>query len=220
MKRIAAWVVMMCLMVAAVPQALADGGYATGEVICKGVSLRVDHKTSAKRLATIWNGETFDILEEYDGWYRASYNGMEGWLLMDYVMEAPEHLYTRKGNIPARAWPSKQSKRVGLIDEGVRLTVIEELDKYWIVSFRDAVCYVSKDASVWTESEAKNSQVQFRIEMLLDTDLRAGTSNSWHVVRQVKQGEQFDVVGEEGDWYIVRCGDFFGYAWKPQTKIV
>ena len=227
MKKLTAFILALITLAGLLPAALADAewGYGddytyTGECICLGVSLRVDHKTNAKRIRTIDNGETFEILEELDGWYRVNHEGTEGWLLADYVIEEPEHLYTRKGNIPARAWASKSSKRVGLIGDNERLTVIRELDNYWIVSYRNAMCYVSKDASVWTESEVKWARPRFTIEMTEDTQLRTGPGNSWAVVRKTKAGERFQVVGEEGNWYKLLCGDFFAYMWKPKTQIV
>ncbi|MBQ8536684.1 MAG: SH3 domain-containing protein [Clostridia bacterium] len=220
MKRFGTIWAVAVLMVTALSAALADGGYGTGEVICLGVSLRVDHKTSAKRIRTLDNGETFTILEEYDGWYRVNHEGTEGWLLADYVAENPQHIYTRKSNIPARAWASKSSKRVGLIDANQRLTVIRELEDYWIVSFRNAMCYVSKDASVWTDWEVKQARPLFTIEMTEDTQLRTGPGKAWAAYRNCKAGERFQVVGEEGDWYKLRCDDYFAYMWKPLTKVV
>jgi len=222
MKKLAAWVLALILLVGMVPAGLADAnwGYATGECICLGVSLRTDHKTSAKKIRTIDNGETFTILEEYDGWYRVNHEGTEGWLLADYVIEEPEHLYTRKNNIPARAWASKSSKRVGLIGDNERLTVIRELENYWIVSYRNAMCYVSKDASVWLESEVKSARPYMTIEMTESTQLRTGPAKSWAKVRDTWKGERFRVVGEEGEWYKLLCDGYFAYMWKPYTRIV
>ena len=220
MKKLFAVLMVLSLLMSSVPLALADGGYAQGEVICLGVSLRRNHKTSAKKIRTLDNGETFSILEEYDGWYRVNHEGTEGWLLADYVVVEPERLYTRKSNIPARAWASKSSKRVGLIGANEQLTVIRELEDYWIVSFRNAMCYVSKDASVWRQSEVERAWPQFTIEIIQNGLMRSGPSGSWTTVKKVVPGERFQVVGEEGDWYKVLCGDFFAYAWKPDLKIV
>ena len=222
MKKLAAWALALILLVGMIPAGLADAnwGYATGECICLGVSLRTDHKTSAKKIRTIDNGETFTILEEYDGWYRVNHEGTEGWLLADYVIEEPEHLYTRKNNIPARAWASKSSKRVGLIGDNERLTVIRELENYWIVSYRNAMCYVSKDASVWLESEAEYARPYMTLEFTRASLMRTGPDGAWTTMRKAAPGERYQVVGEEGDWYKVLCGDFFAYAWKPDVKIV
>ena len=93
MKKTAAFMLAIILLAGLIPSAVADEewgydyAYATGECICLGVSLRTDHKTNAKKIRTIDNGETFSILEEYDGWYRVNHEGTEGWLLADYVIE-------------------------------------------------------------------------------------------------------------------------------------
>ena len=56
-----------------------------GEITASALKFRVEPNTSCDVLMTIPSGTKVLILETLDGWYKAYYNGQEGYLSADYV---------------------------------------------------------------------------------------------------------------------------------------
>lgn len=60
-----------------------------------------------------------------------------------YVLLDPKY-YTTGRQTPAYTYASPNAKRVGLIDPGVKLAIISEVDGYYIVSLRGACAFIAK----------------------------------------------------------------------------
>lgn len=121
--------------------------YPLGFVLCESLSVRKSASVTANRLMTIAYGYTVFILEESDGWYLIRYqdggNTREGWVLSDYVLKDPQ-FYTTARETPAYAYGSVNAKKVGLIDAGINLPIIDEADGFYVVSLRGASAFIQK----------------------------------------------------------------------------
>jgi uncharacterized protein YgiM (DUF1202 family) len=218
-KRIAAFLVAVLMMSAALP-ALADlPGVETGEVISQNVTLREGHTTGSGAIRSLHNGETFEILDRYEDWLYIAYFDMDtsqtmnGWLLDYYVAENPIHITLRNSNTAAYAYPSSESKRVGSLSKYTRLTVIAQLDRYWVVSLREAAAAIPKTAKVWLDEELDNwaSIVPTAGTTTRRTTARTGPGTNWTSVKTLNAGASVDIVGSEGDWYVIRYEDAVAY---------
>lgn len=212
--------ILMALVIALTPiLALADAGYigagATGEVISMRASLRQKASTSATRILYIENGKSFDIVAETGDWYEVDYlddngNWQHGFILKCYVVENPKHIVMQEsGNLFAS--PSLTDKRVGTFSRYDRFTVIDETSYYYLVSCRNAAAFISKNADCWTDDDL----------WLMDHVVRVGTTNAKAPlyltastktkVATVNANTSFDVVGMEGDFYIVKYKTAIAY---------
>lgn len=228
-KNVMRWVAVVwtvCLLLGIVP-AFADTPQpnATGEVISQKVSLRVDHAIGATLVQSLNNGDTFEILDRWEDWLYIAYFDAEkavtvnGWLLDTYVVENPIHITLRNSNTAAYAYPSSDSKKVGSLVKYTRLTVIAELDKYWVVSLREAAACIRKSASVWLDEElAAYSTVLGQGTVLNKTKMRTGPGTKWDTVATLAVGTPLSILGEDGDWYVVSYDNtFIAYVMKADV---
>ena len=166
MKRLLSLVLISILLLTLCASALADGtndlGPWTGEVISRQVTLYSQPNSSSTALRKVKNGEQFDILAKQDKWVHVSVpnaNGGrdEGWITLAYIIENPTHLVLRSNSgVYAYAAPYYTDKRVGTVESYQRFTVIAETEKYYVVSFREAVAYLPVSADYWVEEDLKS----------------------------------------------------------------
>ncbi len=137
----------------------ADGPHfrSTGEVISRTVTLRVGPSADSEKLETLNHGYTFTFVRTEGDWTYIHYPSnqtklnQEGYVRSELIVENAEHLVCRTGDIPAYAYPSYESKMVSYLGSGTRLTIIDEVDDFWIVSLRTAAASIPKDADVYVE---------------------------------------------------------------------
>ncbi len=191
----------------------------TGEVISQNVTLRENHSTGAATIRSLHNGDTFEILDRWEQWlYIAYFDGktaqtINGWLLNYYVAENPMHITLRNSNTPAYAYPSSASKRVGSLTKYTRLTVIAQLDKYWVVSLREAAACIPKSAKVWLDEDLEywKSFEPTLGTVIKRTTTRTGPGTNWTSVKTLNVGAKVEILGTEGEWYVILYEDTIAY---------
>jgi len=118
-----------------------------GFVLCESLSIRERPEFQAPIVATMMYQSTLTILGESDSWYHIRYAGMErtveGWIRSEYVIKNPQY-YIARGETPAYSHNAPNAKRVGLIDTGAQLVIIDEIEGYYIVSLRGASAFIKK----------------------------------------------------------------------------
>jgi uncharacterized protein YgiM (DUF1202 family) len=216
---LAALLVALLILTASLP-ALADlPGVETGEVVSQNVTLREGHTSGSATVRSLHNGETFEILDRWEEWLYIAYFDMDtaqtinGWLLDYYVVENPMHITLRNSNTTAYAYPASDSKRVGSLSKYTRLTVIAQLDRYWVVSLREAAAAVPKTAKVWLDEDLESwaTIVPTAGSVTRRTTTRTGPGTNWTSVKTLNAGTAVDIVGSEGDWYVIRYEDAVAY---------
>ncbi len=166
MKKIVSVFLILAAALTLCSAALADGiSYNfsdwTGEVISRQVSLFSQPSSSASSSRKVKNGEQFDILQKQGDWVQVAVpnaNGTvdQGWIMLNYIVENPTHLVLRSNSgVYAYAAPYNTNKRVGTVSSYDRFTLIAETGNYYIVSFREAVCFLPMSADYWVEEDLK-----------------------------------------------------------------
>lgn len=124
------------------------------------VSLYNQASSSSGSSRKVKNGEEFYILSREGNWFYVAVpndNGSYdyGYVMSYYVVENPTHIVLRNANgIYAYAAPYNTDKRVGTVSSYQRFTVIATTGNYYIVSFRNAVCYLPMDSNrYWVEED-------------------------------------------------------------------
>jgi len=184
------------------------------------VTLRQDHSTSAATIRSLNNGDTFEILDRDGDWLYIAWfdtktaQTINGWLLNYYVVENPVHITLRNSNTPAYAYPSSFSKRVGSLVKYSRYTVIAELDRYWVVSLREAAAAIPKSAKVWLDEDIQywNSVSPTQGTVIKRTTTRTGPGTSWTSVQTLNTGSAVEILGAEGDWYVISYKEGIAYV--------
>jgi len=167
MKKLLAFVLALITLVSLVPTAVADGAPVdqswVGEVISMQVSLYNGPNSSSGSTRKVKNGVEFFILEKQGNWMYVAVPDEKiegeydyGWVMQYYIIENPTHIVLRDNSgVYAYAAPYNTDKRVGTVNDYQRFTVIATTGSYYIVSFRDAVCYLPMSADFWVEEEVE-----------------------------------------------------------------
>lgn len=163
-KRMLSLMLAVISILSLIPAALSDGGYInqswTGEVISMQVSLYKEPNSGSGSTRKVKNGVEFFIQEKQGNWVYAAVpkekgEGYDyGWIMVQYIMENPTHIVLRDSSgVYAYAAPYNTDKRVGTVADYDRFTVIATTGSYYIVSFRNAVCYLPMSADYWVEED-------------------------------------------------------------------
>ncbi len=208
------------ILVSAMPALAEPVPVETGEVISQNVSVRADHSTSSATIRSLENGDTFQILDRWEQYLYIAYTDpktmeiVNGWVLSYYVVENPMHITLRNSSTTALAYPSSDSKRVGSLSKYTRLTVIAQLDRYWVVSLREAAASIPKSAKIWLDEElaAWASTASTAGTVVKRTTTRTGPGTSWSSVQTLSVGAAVEILGSDGDWHVIRYKDAIAYV--------
>lgn len=166
MKKMIALILAVLTVLSLAPAALSDGEVDeswVGEVISMQVSLYNQPNSSSGSTRKVKNGQEFYIQEKQGNWVYAAVPDEKiegeydyGWIMLHYVIENPTHIVLRDNSgVYAYAAPYNTEKRVGTVADYDRFTVIATTGNYYIVSFRNAVCYLPMSADYWIEEDLK-----------------------------------------------------------------
>ena len=217
---LAAAILAVMILVSAAPALAEPVPGETGEVVSQNVTVRTGHSTSADTIGSLENGDTFQILDRWEQYLYIAYTNpdtletINGWLLNYYVVENPIHITLRNSNTTALAYPSSDSKRVGSLTKYTRLTVIAQLDRYWVVSLREAAASIPKSAKVWLDEDLESwaSTASTAGTVIKRTTTRTGPGTNWTSVQTLNIGAAVEILGSDGDWYVIKYKDAIAYV--------
>ena len=130
-------------------------------VLCE--SLSVCDEREGKAIDKLYFGDTFMTSESWDGWADCSYadGSKTGWVRSDYIVIDPAY-YLTDAQTAVYAYGDTMAPRVALLDKGIKLPIVAEMDDWYVVSLRGASGWIRK-----TPADTVN-QTWFRSEMLSD----------------------------------------------------
>ena len=219
MKKLLALILALVSILSLVPAAFADGKEVdeswVGEVISMQVSLYNDANSSSGSSRKVKNGQEFYIQEKKGNWVYAAVPSETqkgeydfGWIMLYYIIENPTHIVLRNNSgVYAYAAPYNNEKRVGTVSNYERFTVIATTGNYYIVSFRNAVCYLPMSADYWVEEDLESVLAGPSTKYVVNADKTrvygyASTKNGY--IDTFKKGKVVDVLYIQGDYAAIR----------------
>lgn len=174
-----------------------------GEVISQQVTFREEPSERAKMISRIGNGTELTILDtDAPGWYHIFFNGKDGYVMDQYIIENPDHL-TLLSSTPVYPYP-RAYKRIAALSSYTRLTIIDEYDIYYVVNLRQASGFIRKTANLMLDSETLAAP---RIgNVIIDKAItpRNGPAASYTAAgSELQPGISLEYTGKSADWYLV-----------------
>jgi N-acetylmuramoyl-L-alanine amidase len=186
------------------------------------LNVRAEPDTSSSILGKLSNGEKIEVLEIKQGWYKISFEGKEGWVAGDFVAQAgpsdsPEAPSAQakkpterivKVSTPVlnvRSSSSLDASIVSKLRQGDTVEVIEQKGDWLKISMKEKEGWIAS----WLVKEV-NQQVsnQPKITILNQgTNLRKGPGTNFATVSRANQGETYNVIATEGDWFQILLSD-------------
>lgn len=186
------------------------------------LNVRSGPNTSHAILGKLSKGDRIEVLEIKQGWYKLSFEGKEGWVASDFVDQSPPPDSSEAAPKPAEA-PTKKMVQVstpvlnvrssssldadiiGKLRLGDTIEVLEQKTDWFKVSTTEGEGWIAN----WLVKEV-NQQLsnQPKITILNQgTNLRKGPGTTFSIVSRANQGETYDVIATEGEWFQILLTD-------------
>ncbi len=118
-------------------------------VISRNATVRTEPSTGSRSLGSVSNGGQLTGRTDYNGniitqngFYAVEYKGQDAWISSAYSVCGPFEIVLQESNVPAYCAPNRNSKRVGSLEKGTRLTVLGFFDDYYVVNLRQASAFI------------------------------------------------------------------------------
>jgi len=225
-------VLILCLLSAAIPTWAGELGVVTENI----VNIRSGPGTNYKILTKVYKGESYTVLGKSDKWVKIKLNnGQEGWICGDYFnvfAVADKKVVTNYNKINLRQGPGTGYARVGMVDQGIVLTVLQSENGWykvitptggqawiagWLVTEQTTPAPGSNpepepnpNPGPGTGNENGNIiDSQYPQVMVTGSvvNIRAAGNLNAQVLDKVPQGTILPVLNKSGDWYYVQLNN-------------
>ncbi len=228
-KRVISAVLVAVMLISAFPlSAAADT--ATGTVTGSYVYIRSGPGTGNSVLGGCLKGSSVKIISEQSGWYKISYNNIEGYMSSAYIEKSGSGTYgTVTGSVVnLRSGPGTSNSIVAMVTAGTQLPVLDSSGDWYKVAYNESTAYISADyfkttpgstgdtgstgtgSSSGSTSGSSGSAVTVtgtgRVNYAV-VNLRSGPGTTYSIVAVLVKDRALTVTAEVNGWYRV---DFNG----------
>lgn len=196
-----------------------------GVITGNSLNVRVSPDTTSEVIGKLNTGTTVDILSQANDWTEISFQGKNAWVSSQYIQAGQKNKEEKQeaktensqGTITAsslnvREEPSLNGDIVGSVTMGEAFTILKEENNWinielsngttgWVASW-----YVNKEKSTAANSHSSSSVKNVTI-LHNGSNIRQSAATNATIVARANQGDTFEVVGSENDWYEIKLSD-------------
>lgn len=196
----------------------------SGTITTNSLNIRSEPSQGSALLGKFAKGDKVEIISQQNDWTEISYNGASAWISSQYVQaqssEAKNSKKTKasggSGKITAtslnvRETPSLNGKNIGTVSQGQTFSIIEEQNNWAKIEYESGVYgwvagwFLEKDGQESTQSSAEKPAAGKKITILQNgSNVRQEANTSSQVIERANQGDVFEVVSYENDWYEIK----------------
>jgi N-acetylmuramoyl-L-alanine amidase len=188
---------------------------------------------SVPAIGQLQAGETVQKLSEKNGWVQIPFGGVEAWIRTggaegttasqqpDAQTELPPANQQPMPAQPAKTTATVQSETLNLrseanttsailatLSQGTTLTVLNQQGEWYQVVAPDGKTGWVAGWLVDVKQPADASAVGRTLTVLNpDTNVRSGPGTQYDIVGRVQEGERYEIVKQEDDWFQIRLSD-------------
>ncbi|PMC39737.1 N-acetylmuramoyl-L-alanine amidase [Bacillus sp. UMB0899] len=203
----------------------------TASVTASSLNVRKTASTSSSRVGSLKKNETVTIVKESGNWVQIKTKNISGWVHSDYLKiklntssqkdntsTTPAQSSTAKGSgkvtatsLNVRNSGSLSGGVVGSVTKGTKVTILEEKNDWYKISFGSnkvgwvAGWYIAKESTQTSNTgSGKNSQ---HVKIIYNgTNIRSGSSTSHSILKRANLGDTYEIIDKIGDWYKINLG--------------
>ncbi|PLR93855.1 N-acetylmuramoyl-L-alanine amidase [Bacillus sp. T33-2] len=190
-----------------------------GTVTADSVNIRDGASMNAKVIGKMNRGESITILSQSNSWTQISFSRQKAWINSQFVSVSsdnqPKNAGSTVGTVTAstlsvRNQGSLNAKLVGSVSQGEQFKILEETNNWVKIEYKPGSYgwaagwffeKTSQKKPVPSADALKNSRVKI---LFNGTNIRKGPGTENAVVQRASQGDSFEVVGLNNDWYQIR----------------
>lgn len=212
----------------------AFASYGTATVTADALRMRSMANTGSSTVATVYKGAIVELLsEEANGWYKVNYNGKEGYMSAEWLdvltedpsdpsgeesAETTEPAASEKtstsstavvsdGPLNVRSGPGTGYDRIGTLNKGTEVTILETLDGWYKIYSGDLTGYVS---SQYISTDGNTAQEGLVLSGPLN--VRSGPGTGYNRIGSLQAGTTVTVHSSSNGWYQITSGSLSGYV--------
>ncbi len=224
----------------------AFASYGTGSVSADALRMRSNPSTNSTVIMTLSKGTQVELLTaEENGWFKVSYKGTEGYMSADWINvlsteasvaeppSSPSNSTTdsaepkaeetpvttavvKDGPLNVRSGPGTTYGRVGSLNKGTQVTVLETLDGWYKISSGSLTGYVSAQyLSIGSNGNTDSNDTSMSKDGLVlsgPLNVRSGPGTGYSRIGSLRAGTTVSVIGSSGSWYHITSGNVTGYV--------
>lgn len=222
--------------------------YATAKSAKANARVNMREKASADSEIekVIGAGDSLSVLGEAGSWYKVSFGGKTGYVMKSYVdlvsaesTGGTETLYASAANgetaerVNMRKTASTGASIVKVVDKGRSVKILGESGSWYKVEYHSQTGYIAKDyirvtGGTDNEDETVDAVVPDGFESYPAArtgatnervNLRESASTGASVLKVLNKNTSVSVLGEQGSYYQVKCGDALGFIAKEYVTL-
>ena len=183
-------------------------------VISKNASVWNEPRTNSKKLSSAPHGKRVlcrsedggESLVYENGFYGVEYDGKDGWINEDYVVQGELTITLLQSNVPAYIAPDTSSKKVGSLSKLTSYRVIGFYDDFYIINLRDAAAaFIPMDVLHRDNTFDRYYHAGMKRQAVTNgkVKLRTGPGSGYSEIRTLKAGAKVSVYDVIDDWYMI-----------------
>lgn len=199
-----------------------------GEITATILNVRSRPVLDAEIIGKLKENERVAIINKENDWYHISFEEKDAWIYGEYV-ELISSNQKQEDSIPekeitvvnatilnVRSQPSLDAKILGKLFEGESIESISTTVDWTKIKFNNG--------EAWVASEFLATKKQEKSEVIIlhnGTNIRKGPSTNTAVVQRAYEGDRFEILGLEGDWYRIKLPNkeiAFVAGWIVETN--
>ena len=227
----------------ALTSGIALASIGTGTVTASSLRLRSEATVQSATLAYApYSSQVSILAEAADGWYKVSYDGLEGYMSADWLdveltgAEADQEAAgLRQGTVTAdvlnvRSGPGTGYGKVGSLQKGATVSITDESHAGWYGILSGSVKgyvsaeYIDLAPAPETEDPQPDASPEEPPETEPETEtcqgtvtadvlnVRSGAGTGYSKVALLSRGASVTITGETDGWYAITAGSIEGYV--------
>ena len=159
-----------------------------GTVTASSLNVRSGASTKYRKIGSLEKGNTVNIYDAKDGWYKIKYDGANGWVSQKYVSKASQAsstTTTKKGTVTAnslnvRSGASTSYKKIGSLKKGAKVTIYQTKNGWYKIKYNGKYGWVSKKyVSTGTTSSSQETVKGYKVQKSLKVRAVAYTGGGY-----------------------------------------
>ena len=149
----------------------------SGSVTASVLNVRSGPGTEYSTIGKFYNGEVIQVGDNVNGWYKVSYNGVEGYVSSTYVSIRSGNLtdrssvnrpsvtagYSTASSLNLRSMPSTDSQVIGQLPQYSQISIGEGANGWYKVTYNGVEGYVSADYVAFGQAPASVSSTASKV---------------------------------------------------------
>lgn len=201
----------------------------TEAIVTSGINVRTKPSLTGELVGSLIKGSRVVVFSQSNGWAQIQFNGTTSWVSSEYLEftnQSSQNLANAalpQGTVTASTLSIRDSgslngKLIGQVLEGQKFTILEESNNWVKIEYQTgktgwaAGWFFEKNQNIAPVSQ--DTHEGQRITVLNDgTNIRSDAEVQASVIQRANNGDTFEVVGLNGEWYQIRLkGGKTGYV--------